>query len=171
MRRRVPYWARRERRRWAGAPSYPYCSTRGCGYETLRLPEVHALAHAINATLGNVGKTVVYTDPIEVNPTDQLADFKALMADLDAGAVEILVIIGVNPVYDAPADLDFENKYQKARMRVHCGHYQDETAQYCQWHIPMSHPLEMWGDARAYDGTVSHHPAADRAAVSEPFDV
>ena len=47
--------------------------------------EVHALAHAINATLGSAGKTVVYTDPIEVNPTDQLADFKALMADLDAG--------------------------------------------------------------------------------------
>jgi Fe-S-cluster-containing dehydrogenase component len=118
-------------------------------------PEVHALAHAMNATLGSVGKTVVYTDPIEVNPTDQLADFKALMTDLDAGIVDILVIIGVNPVYDAPADLDFAGKYQKARMRVHCGQLQDETAQLCQWHIPQSHPLEMWGDSRAYDGTVS----------------
>ena len=78
-------------------------------------PEVHALAHAINATLGNAGKTVIYTDPIEVNPTDQFADFKSLMADLDAGSVDILLIIGVNPVYDAPADLDFANKYQKAR--------------------------------------------------------
>jgi MoCo/4Fe-4S cofactor protein with predicted Tat translocation signal len=118
-------------------------------------PEVHALAHAINATLGSVGKTVVYTDPIEANPTDQLGDFKELIADLDAGVVELLLIVGVNPVYDAPSDLDFETKYQKAHMRVHCGLYQDETAQYCQWHIPMSHPLEMWGDARAYDGTVT----------------
>jgi MoCo/4Fe-4S cofactor protein with predicted Tat translocation signal len=118
-------------------------------------PEVQALVHAINATLDNAGKTVIYTDPIEVNPTDQLADFKSLMADLDAGIVDILLIIGVNPFYDAPADLDFPNKYQKAALRVHVGSHQDETAQYCQWHVPLSHPLEMWGDARAYDGTVS----------------
>jgi MoCo/4Fe-4S cofactor protein with predicted Tat translocation signal len=118
-------------------------------------PEVHALAHAINAALGNAGKTVLYTDPIEVNPSDQLADFKALMADLDSGAVDILMIIGVNPVYDAAPDLDFAGKMQKARLRVHCGQFQDETAQYCQWHIPQSHPLEMWGDVRAYEGTVS----------------
>ncbi len=118
-------------------------------------PEVHALAHAINAALDGVGKTVLYTDPIEVNPSDQLADFKALLADLDAGSVDLLLIIGVNPVYDAPPDLDFDTKFQKARMRVHCGQFQDETAQTCQWHIPQSHPLEMWGDARAYDGTVS----------------
>ena len=118
-------------------------------------PEVHALAHAINSTLGSIGKTVVYTDSLEVNPTDQLADFKELLSDLDAGAVDLLLIIGVNPAYDAPADLDFINKYQKARMRVHCGFYQDETAQFCQWHIPMSHALEMWGDARASDGTVT----------------
>ena len=118
-------------------------------------PEVHALAHAINATLGNAGKTVLYTDPVEVNPTDQFADFKQLLADLDAGAVDILLIIGVNPVYDAPADLDFANRYAKAKLRIHHGLYQDETAMNCQWHIPQSHPLEMWGDARAYDGTVT----------------
>ena len=118
-------------------------------------PEIHALAHAMNAALGNVGKTVIYTDPIEVNPTDQLADFRQLLSDLDAGHVDILVIVGVNPVYDAPADFDFMARYQKARIKVHCGLQQDETAQLCEWHIPMSHPLEMWGDARAYDGTVS----------------
>ncbi len=118
-------------------------------------PEVQALAHAINATLGNDGKTVIYTDPIEVNPTDQLADFKGLVADLDKGSVDLLLIIGVNPCYDSPADLDFQNKYQKASLRVHVGFHQDETAQFCQWHIPLSHTLEMWGDARAYDGTVS----------------
>jgi molybdopterin-containing oxidoreductase family iron-sulfur binding subunit len=118
-------------------------------------PEVHALAHAMNAALGSVGKTVVYTDPIEANPTDQLAEFKGLLSDLDAGSVDILMIIGVNPVYDGPADLDFNSKFQKARLRVHCGLFQDETAQACQWHIPLSHHLEMWGDARAYDGTVS----------------
>ena len=118
-------------------------------------PEVHAIAHAINATLGNLGKTVVYTDPVEANATDQVADFQSLIADLDAGHVEILLIMGVNPVYDSPADMDFANKMQKATLRVHVGSHHDETAQYCQYHVPLSHQLEMWGDARAFDGTVT----------------
>ena len=71
--------------------------------------------------MGGAGKTVIYTDPIEVNPTDQLADFKGLIGDLDAGHVDILLIIGVNPYYDSPADLDFKDKYQKASLRVHVG--------------------------------------------------
>jgi len=63
-------------------------------------PVVHALAHVMNASLGNVGHTVFYTDPIEVNPTDQLASLTDLVKDLDAGAVELLVILGGNPVFN-----------------------------------------------------------------------
>jgi MoCo/4Fe-4S cofactor protein with predicted Tat translocation signal len=118
-------------------------------------PEVHALAHAMNAALGNVGKTVFYTDPIEVNPVDQLASLKELLGDLDSGAVDMLFILGGNPVYNAPPDLYVSSKFQKAKMRVHLGLYNDETAEICQWHIPESHALEAWGDARAYDGTVT----------------
>src|SRR4029077_15196126 len=40
-------------------------------------------------------------------------------------------------------------------LRVHLGLYQNETAELCQWHISEAHYLEAWGDARAYDGTVS----------------
>ncbi|WP_180540146.1 TAT-variant-translocated molybdopterin oxidoreductase, partial [Nevskia soli] len=117
--------------------------------------EVHALALAINEALGNFGKTVTFTDSPEANPSDQLADLKQLGSDLDANAVDVLMIIGGNPAYNAPADLEFAKKLQKARLRIRMGLYDDETSQYCQWQIPQAHELEMWGDARAFDGTVS----------------
>ncbi len=116
---------------------------------------VHALAFAINESLGNLGKTVLLTDPVEASPADQLAGLKQLCGDLDSGAVDVLMIVGGNPVFNAPADLDFKNKIQKARLRVRLGLHDDETSEYCQWHIPQASELEMWGDARAHDGTVS----------------
>ena len=118
-------------------------------------PEINALVQAINGALGNAGKTVTYTEPIESNPTDQLADIKALAADLDAGAVDALFILGGNPVFNAPADLDFANKITKAKLRVRLGLYDDETSALCQWHIPEAHSLEYWSDGRGHDGTVT----------------
>jgi MoCo/4Fe-4S cofactor protein with predicted Tat translocation signal len=118
-------------------------------------PAVHALAHAINFALENVGKTVVYTDPIEANPTDQMQSLQALVADMRNGQVETLVILSANPVYTAPADLEFKENLLKVSQRIHLGLYEDETAEQCHWHIPEAHFLESWGDARAYDGTVS----------------
>ncbi len=117
--------------------------------------EVHALALAINEALGNFGKTVTFTDSPEANPSDQLADLKQLASDLDGNAVDVLMILGGNPAYNAPADLEFAKKLQKARLRIRLGLYDDETSQYCQWQIPQAHELEMWGDARAFDGTIS----------------
>jgi MoCo/4Fe-4S cofactor protein with predicted Tat translocation signal len=120
-------------------------------------PAVHALAHAINAALGNVGKTVFYTDPVDANPVNQIESIKDLVSDIAAGKVDLLVILGGNPAYDGPADLNFAEvlKNGKVPLRVHLGLYQNETAELCQWHINQSHELEAWGDARAYDGTVS----------------
>ena len=120
-------------------------------------PVVHALAHAMNAALGNVGKTVVYTDPIDANPIDNADSIKQLTADMDAGKVDVLIILGGNPVYDAPADLNFAGvlKSTKVPLRIHLGRYQDETAQLCHWHVNQTHYLEEWSDARAYDGTAS----------------
>ena len=117
-------------------------------------PFVHALAHAMNAALGNVGKTVVYTESIEANPVNQLESLRDLVNDLNAGNVEFLVVIGANPVYDAPADFNFAAALQKAKTRVHSGLYKDETAELCHWHAPAAHYLESWSDGRAYDGTV-----------------
>ena len=117
--------------------------------------EVHALAHAMNDMLGNVGKTVHYTDPVEANPVNTLASLKELVADMRAGQVDTLLILGVNPVYYSPADLRFGENLLKVRTRIHLSLYEDETAELCHWHIPEAHFLEAWGDARAYDGTLS----------------
>jgi MoCo/4Fe-4S cofactor protein with predicted Tat translocation signal len=120
-------------------------------------PVVHAFAHAVNQALGNVGKTVFYTDPVNANPLNQSESLKDLVADMRGGKVDLLVILGGNPAYDAPTDLNFADalKNSKIPLRVHHGLYQNETAELCQWHVSAAHELEVWGDARAYDGTVS----------------
>jgi Fe-S-cluster-containing dehydrogenase component len=120
-------------------------------------PAVHALAHAINASLGNVGKTVFYTDPADANPINQTESIKDLVADMRGGKVDLLIILGGNPAYDAPADLNFADAMMNTKipLRVHHGLYQNETAELCHWHVSAAHELEAWGDARAYDGTVS----------------
>jgi molybdopterin-containing oxidoreductase family iron-sulfur binding subunit len=118
-------------------------------------PVIHALAHAMNNALGNVGKTVFYTDPLEANSVDQRQSLQDLVNDLDGGRVELLVIIGGNPVYNSPADFMFLERMQKARLRVHLSQYKDETSQWSHWHVPAAHYLESWGDTRSYDGTVT----------------
>ena len=115
----------------------------------------HAAAHALNASLGAVGKTVVYTPSLAPLPTEQGADLKQLVADMNAGKVQWLVMLGVNPLYDAPADLPFTAGFNRVPNTVHLGSHLDETGFYSTWHINKSHYLESWSDARAYDGTIS----------------
>ncbi|HXE89463.1 MAG TPA: TAT-variant-translocated molybdopterin oxidoreductase [Terriglobales bacterium] len=118
-------------------------------------PTVHALAHAMNEALGNVGRTVIYTDPVAANPVIQTESLRELVAEMEAGKVELLVILGGNPVFNAPVDIAFAKHLHKVGLRVHLGLYHDETAALCHWHVPEAHYLESWSDARAYDGTVS----------------
>ena len=116
---------------------------------------VHALAHAMNDALGNVGATVTYTQTAEVQPMDQRAALQTLANDMNAGTVSLLVIIGGNPAYSAPVDLKFADAMQKVALRVHVGLYEDETAALCHWHISQAHYLESWSDVRADDGTAT----------------
>ncbi len=120
-------------------------------------PVVHALAHAMNAALGNVGKTVFYTDPVPVNTSNQTDSLKELVGDMRAGKVDLLIILGGNPAYDAPADFGFADALKNTNIpiRIHMGLHNDETAELCHWHVNEAHYLEAWGDTRAYDGTVS----------------
>ena len=118
-------------------------------------PAVHALAHALNEALGNHGNTVVYTDPVEANPVDQSASLRELVQEMNDGKVDLLVMAGGNPVYNAPADLAFGEALTRVDLRAHLGAHNDETSELCQWHVPEAHYLEAWGDARAYDGTAS----------------
>ncbi len=117
---------------------------------------VHAVAHAINQALGNMGETVFCTEPIEAGPTNQTESLRALAADMEAGKVDTLVVLEGNPVYTAPVDLKFGDRLMgKVPLRIHLGLYHDETAALCHWHIPAAHYLESWSDARAADGTVT----------------
>jgi MoCo/4Fe-4S cofactor protein with predicted Tat translocation signal len=118
-------------------------------------PAVHALAHAINQTLGNAGRTVLYSEPIEAEPTEHLQALRDLVGEMTAGSVDILVIVGGNPVYTAPADLDFAGALGKVPLRIHLSPSVDETSTLCHWHIPEAHFLESWSDTRGFDGSVS----------------
>src|SRR5207247_10162562 len=81
-------------------------------------PLVHALEQAMNDVLGNVGRTVVYTAPVAAQPVDQLASLRTLVEDMAAGRVELLVILGGNPVYTAPVDLAFAQHLTKVPLCV-----------------------------------------------------
>jgi molybdopterin-containing oxidoreductase family iron-sulfur binding subunit len=126
---------------------------------------VHALAHAINAQLGNVGAngTVEYLEPFTAQTAGHLESLQALVEDMQAGDVQTLIILGGNPAYTAPEDFGFsaallakdEDGNSQVPFRVHLSLYQDETSRLCDWHVPMAHYLESWGDARAYEGTAS----------------
>ena len=118
-------------------------------------PSVHALAHAMNAVLGNVGRTVTYTSPVLAQPANHLESLDSLVRDMAAGKVDMLVMLGGNPVYTAPVDWRFADVLDAVPWRIHLSLYEDETSALCHWHIPQAHFLESWSDARAYDGTVT----------------
>ncbi len=135
---------------------------------------VHALAHAMNETLRNVGTTVYHTESVEhvpanpgqpaaERPTTQVESLRALTEDMRQGKVKVLLIVGGNPVYSAPADIEFgkwlaasNNRNERlVPLSVHLSEYRDETSELAVWHIPQTHYLEAWSDARTFDGTVS----------------
>ncbi len=119
-------------------------------------PAVHALAQAMNAALGSVGQTVVYSDPLTPSEKTQVEQLRELITDIDGGRVRMLVILGGNPVYNTPIDLRLSReRMDKIPLRVHLGLYVDETAELCHWHVAGKHYLETWSDTRAYDGTAS----------------
>ena len=118
-------------------------------------PQIHAAAYTLNAALGAVGKTVVYTDTVNPMPSEQVADLKSLVGDMNAGKVQWLVMLGVNPMYAAPVDLEFAAAFEKVPNTAHLGSHVDETGAVSVWHVNKAHYLESWSDARVYDGTIS----------------
>ncbi|MBA2302241.1 MAG: TAT-variant-translocated molybdopterin oxidoreductase, partial [Acidobacteria bacterium] len=116
---------------------------------------VHRIARSINESLGNAGVTVTYGADVEAMPTDRHASIAELARAMGDGQVEALVIVGGNPVFSAPADLTFAEQMSKVGLIAYYGQYVDETAHLSHWNLPASHVLESWGDARAFDGTVT----------------
>ncbi|HEY9028867.1 MAG TPA: 4Fe-4S dicluster domain-containing protein, partial [Burkholderiaceae bacterium] len=115
--------------------------------------EAHALVLALNQRLGAIGRTVTLIDPPDAAPgAGTLAD---LVDALNAGAVDTLLVLGANPAYDAPAAFDMPQALRRAKLLVHAGLYVDETALLADWHLPLSHAYEQWGDARSHDGSAT----------------
>ncbi len=146
------------RAHWVAAAAHDLAASRGEGLviagDYAPAP-VHVLAHAINAALGNLGSTAIATEPIEAEPVDQGASLAALVEDMTAGEVDVLWVLGGDPLYDAPADYDMHRALFQVGRRIHWGLHENETSDFCHWHLPAAHELESWGDARAHDGTVT----------------
>jgi MoCo/4Fe-4S cofactor protein with predicted Tat translocation signal len=143
---------------WVRAVARDLAEHRGRGVVVAgerQTPEVHALAHLLNAALDNVGRTVHLTEPVLAETGAPESTLEALATDIQAGTVQTLVVLGANPAYTAPADLEFAERLSAIPNTVCLDLYETETARLCDWFIPSLHYLETWGDARAYDGTVS----------------
>src|SRR5205814_2060028 len=117
--------------------------------------EVHLVADAINGALGAFGKTIRPIEPVTVSPIPQQQSLRELVADMTAGRVETLLMLETNPLYSAPADLDFAAALKRVPLSVSLALYADETAEASTWLIPATHEYEAWSDARAFDGTVT----------------
>ena len=118
-------------------------------------PEVHELAHAMNEALGNVGTTVEFIEPVEARPENPDSSLGRLVEDIRAGEVETLLMLGGNPVYTAPQDIEFVQALDQVPQSIHLSKYVDETSYRSTWHLPRTHYMETWSDVRAFDGTAS----------------
>ncbi len=144
--------------RWVRAAARDLADHRGRGLVIAgdgQPPIVHAIALAMNEHLGNLGGTLAVVEPVSASGLPESRPLSQLAHDIDAGALESLLIVDANPAYDAPADLAFDRALQRVPFSAHLGLYRDETARHCTWHLPMAHEFESWGDARAYDGTAA----------------
>jgi len=143
--------------RWIDAVAKDLLANRGKGLIVAgeRQPAgVHAAVCALNAHLGNTGKTVTYYETKDT-ALPSVSSLTSLVSAMKAGTVQTLVVLGGNPVFDAPADLDFASAMAKVPHSIALGHSVDETSSKTEWHIPRAHYLESWGDARAVGGPLS----------------
>jgi Fe-S-cluster-containing dehydrogenase component/anaerobic selenocysteine-containing dehydrogenase len=143
--------------RWIEALAKDLLANRGKGLIVAgeRQPAaVHAAVCALNTYLGNSGTTVSYYETKDA-ALPSVSSLATLVSAMNAGAIKTLVVLGGNPVFDAPADLDFASAMAKVPQSIALGHMVDETSVKATWHVPRAHYLESWGDARAVGGTVS----------------
>jgi MoCo/4Fe-4S cofactor protein with predicted Tat translocation signal len=138
---------------FAAAAARDLVAARGLGLVVAgpRQPEAQEIAAVLNLALGNIGATVTYLREDAAPPA---GDLDAFLAAVDAGAGTALVL-GGNPVYAAPHELRFAERYAKVPVRIRLGLFEDETSRVSTWHLPRAHYLESWGDVRGWDGTYS----------------
>jgi Fe-S-cluster-containing dehydrogenase component len=112
-------------------------------------PSAHALVHRLNAELQAPLSYLPPVDEVDALPLQELVEA------MQGRQVEVLVMVGGNPVYDAPSDLAFATALPGVPLSLHLSLYYDETSAAATWHLPATHSMEHWSDARALDGTAS----------------
>lgn len=139
-------------------------------------PQVHAVCHAINDALGNMGRTVIVSAPVLPETRNATADLKEFAQLLESESVKFLLMIGGNPAYDLPADVGFAEKLARIPWTARLGAYLDETSLLSQWQLPESHALEAWSDGVAFDGSQTLvqpmvEPLYDTKSAIEVLDI
>lgn len=114
--------------------------------------DVQAIALAINERLGNLGKSVLPILPVDATAELGLTE---LCQAIDGGEIDAILILGANPVYTSPPNMEFAARLGKVPTRICLAEHEHETSMRCNWQLPETHYLEMWSDARAADGTAS----------------
>ena len=117
--------------------------------------DVQARVHRINESLGNIGMTVRFTAEPDAGRLSHRSAIDSLTTELRDGNVDTLVMLGGNPVYDAPSEVQFADALQQVQTSIHLSAYRDETSEFCTWHLPRAHAFEVWSDSRSHDGTYS----------------
>ncbi len=161
--------------RWARGVAQDLAAHRGASVVLAgdgQPPEVHALAHAMNSLLGNVGKTIAYGPSPIFEAGEASHGLRPLVDALDAGHVATLVLVGGDPVYTAAGDLGLARRISATPTTVFVGSRVNHTAQLCSWFCPELHFLETWGDVLAFDGTPSLvqpllHPLVDGRSTAQ----
>ena len=113
----------------------------------------HALGLVINQKLACLGQTLTLVE--EPDAQGRVGAIRRLTQAMEKGQVDTLIVLGGNPVFDAPANLSFASLYDKITHTIHLSHDLNETSALSQWHLPRAHALECWGDGRAWDGTLA----------------
>jgi molybdopterin-containing oxidoreductase family iron-sulfur binding subunit len=117
--------------------------------------QLQARVHRLNVHLQNIGKTVHYSDSPDTRQCRMADSLKQVAEGCEHGLVDTLIIVGGNPVFSGPRDFDLENRFKKARTRVHFTRSENETTAICDWAVPLHHYLESWSDVALADGSVS----------------
>ncbi len=142
---------------WVRAAAHDLVAAQGSGLVVVgdRQPAtLHVLAHVLNRMLGNMGRTVWTIPRALVEPKNKM-ELSELLSEMRRRKAQTLMILGGNPSYDTPADMEFSRLLRDVPTSIYLGEYENETKHDAQWFVPEAHYLESWGDARALNGSVS----------------
>ncbi|MGL6068671.1 MAG: TAT-variant-translocated molybdopterin oxidoreductase, partial [Sediminibacterium sp.] len=115
---------------------------------------VQIIVNAINNAIGANGTTINFGETINTRQGVD-ADFAKLIDEMNAGAVNTLIVYGANPAYSWFDADKFKAALKKVKTTISFNGKVDETTELCKYALPDNHFLESWGDAEAKSGYYS----------------